>query len=391
MICNKHNKKSGSTILLILTISMVVTLLCGTMLSAMLFTMKGNEIEKKNDDLLYAAEGGFELGRALVAKDIVYRNTVDTIANPTAQAYIDSQTTKLGSNTVHSVKVTTEQDATNSNQVKIVSTAYGKNADGTKNINDKSVVNKVIKLNNSGAGDIFKNSIVAEDKVEIDIPVGGGLDMGNTSIASGNQPDLPNLGEVINPGTLPSKNNNVFESAIFKSNIVNNSRVEVDYIERKLHGTNGLIDKAIELNTVVGGTSVPNGVGKFRIGLFNVILVNSDNLIIQSTPNIIDELKVIVICSGKITFELGNSTSKMTNCNIFGKNVTVRTPSSLHINEAPLLQSGPGDTTTGLLTEPQLIELNRILSLYIENWNSSTGGTGGPPEWNEVEDQTVYE
>lgn len=401
MICNKHNKKSGSTILLILTISMVVTLLCGTMLSAMLFTMKGNGIEKKNDDLLYAAEGGFELGRALVAKDIIYCNSVGDLV---AQGYINSQALKLSTNTVHSVDITTQEIIT-ANRVKVKSIAYGYDGTGNKNVDDKIVVEKVIERTNipgvpPSSGNIFQNSMVANGTIEIDT-MGSG-DLGTTQITAGG--GIPS----IKPGVIPPTiKNDVIESPIFKP--VANPKIKkqtgtvtANYVSGTGHGVS-LRDQATILRDD-GSTSVDNGIGRLVINdrnigtsmgaYYEVILVNADKLLIKPQDRqSLNETKTIVICSGDIEIEVNEGTNTITRSTFFGRKVKATKPGAISIFNAPA-----NGTTTDDLSSEQLTAIDNVLKEYIENWGgaASPGGPGGSgggttENWEEIESETVYE
>lgn len=382
-------KKKGSSILMILAISAVIVMLLGTAVSAMVFTQRGNNIEKIDNDLLYAAEGGVELRISLIRKDDKYGKT---ILNSIDQTQIDNMEIKLKTDTVHSVETKTEEIIAGK-RIKITSIAYGKQSDGSQDLNKKKTLNKVIEKEENTSRNIFKNSMVAEEKVDIEILKGAGLDMANTSVTGGTEIKLPPA--TVNPSepkrTFPIQYNDVFKSPTFKPNVSLNSRVEANYVAGINHGTS-LISKAITLD-LNGGTVVSNGVGKFKVGLYDIILVNATELVINSNPHGLSENKTILISSGNITFDMGSSASAITNSNFFGKNIIFKTPGSLNINEAPLERSTPiPGIITHFLTEVQLIEINRVISNYITNWsNSRPEGSGGTTNWQDVESETVYE
>ncbi|MGL5086685.1 MAG: hypothetical protein ACRC68_13350, partial [Clostridium sp.] len=260
-----------------------------------------------------------------------------------------------------------------------------------KDIKNKRGITTIINKNDSKSGDIFKNSFVAEQYLNIDILQGAGLDMGLTSVIGGSGIDLPEPAPegAIPSRTYPKENNVVFESAKFKSNIVNKDKILANYIKGPNHGTS-LSSMAVPLDTN-GGTIVQGRVGKFMIGAYEIILVNAKELVINSNVYGINENKTILICSGDIKFELGSGGSTMSKSNIFAKNIVIKTPGSLKIDEAPLGFVDDTGIITDFLTNLELKQLNSTLDKYINNWKSSISGTGFVSEWIVDEKETVYQ
>ncbi|CUQ27403.1 hypothetical protein [Clostridium baratii] len=348
-------KRKGSAILTIMVISMLFISISAIVITSIISTMNSNNAEKGYEDLVYAAEGGLE-----TAYSQIKAGNVSSYPSQLNSIYLIDLKTK----TVDSVVVNMEKDATDTNKINLESIAYGYSG-------AKKVVKSSIKITNTNtspsAKEIFSNSLVAEN--DIDVESLGDYDMGSTDVAVGGGFNNPGTG-----GTDPNIKNQKFEAVIFKSNVQKVSQIEADCIERE--GFNKLISKATELN-INGGTNVINGIGKFRYSKpngvsYDIILVNTDKLVLKNN-NVwpMDEFNKIVICNGDVEIITNSGLqNKLTNSNIFAKNISISKPGSMHIVKAPAQDTAVSDQ----LNDSELQEIDEILSKYIQNWNSSTGG-----------------
>ncbi|KJU70980.1 hypothetical protein [Clostridium baratii] len=350
-----RRKEEGSVLITVMVISIFFMSIAAIVITSIISTLNSNNAEKGYEDLVYAAEGGLE-----TAYSQIKAGNVTSYPSQLNSIYL----TDLKTKTVDSVVVNMEKDATDTNKINLESIAYGYS--GAKKVVKSSV--KVTNTNtSSSAKEIFSNSLVAENNIDVESL--GDYDMGSTDVAVGGGFNNPGTG-----GTDPNIKNQKFESVIFKSNVKKVSQIEADCIERE--GFDKLILKATELN-INGGTNVINGIGKFRYSKpngvsYDIILVNTDKLVLKNN-NVwpIDEFNKIVICSGDVEIITKSGLqNKLTNSNIFAKNISISKPGSMHIVKAPAQDTAVSDQ----LNDSELQEIDEILSKYIENWNSSTGG-----------------
>ncbi|MEG2739784.1 hypothetical protein [Clostridium sp.] len=353
-------KKRGSSIIAVMAMSMFFMTIASIVVTSVVATLSSNDAEKGYEDLTYAAESGIEVAYSQIKLDNItaYPSNLDN-------RYLDP----LKTEEVQSVVVEMNKDSVDNNKINLKSTAYGyKGAE--------KVVKSSLKITNTSgntsprAEDIFSNSLVAENNISIDSL--GSFDMSDTEVSLGGAFTKPGSG-----GQGPTVKPQGFESAIFKPNVIKVPVVEADCIERS--GYSPLISKAIDIN-INGGTNVVNGIGKFRYTKsnsvsFDIIIVNADKLIIKNSNTWpMDEFNKVVICSGDVEIITNSGqTNKLTNSNIFAKNIVMSKPGSMHIVKAPAQNT----TVSDQLNEDDLKKVDKILEKYIENWNSSSGGTGG--------------
>lgn len=355
-------KRKGSAILTIMVISMLFMSISAIVITSIISTMNSNNAEKGYEDLVYAAEGGLE-----TAYSQIKAGNVSSYPSQLNNIYL----TDLKTKTVDSVVVKMEKDAIDTNKINLESTAYGYS--GTKKVVKSSVKVTNTTNNSSSAKEIFSNSLVAENNIDVESL--GDYDMGSTDVAVGGGFNNPGTG-----GKDPNIKNQKFESVIFKSNVKKVSQIKVDCIGSLASCTNSLLSKAENID-INGGTQVDNGVGVFShknlYGVkFDIILVNADKLIIEDNsiwP--MDETNKIVISSGDVEIiTRSGQTSKMTRSNIFAKNITISKPGSMHIVEAPAKDTNISDQ----LSDEDLKNIDKIIGKYIDNWNSSSnGGSSG--------------
>lgn len=350
-----RKKEEGSVLITVMVISILFMSIAAVVITSIISTLNSNNAEKGYEDLVYAAEGGLE-----TAYSQIKAGNVSSYPSQLNNIYL----TDLKTKTVDSVVVNMEKDATDTNKINLESIAYGYS--GAKKVVKSSI--KVTNTNTSpSAKEIFSNSLVAENNIDVESL--GNYDMGSTDVAVGGGFSNPSTG-----GTDPNIKNQKFESVIFKSNVQKVPQIEADCIERE--GFNKLISKATELN-INGGTNVINGIGKFRYSKpngvsYDIILVNTDKLVLKNN-NVwpMDEFNKIVICNGDVEIITNSGLqNKLTNSNIFAKNISISKPGSMHIVKAPAQDTAVSDQ----LNDSELQEIDEILSKYIQNWNSSTGG-----------------
>ncbi|MGL5085492.1 MAG: pilus assembly PilX N-terminal domain-containing protein, partial [Clostridium sp.] len=400
------NKKEGSSLVMLLMISMLISILSAVSISTMLSTSKGNVVVKNNQDLFYSAESGVELGIALIKSDITY---LDSKNNTAIKGKIDEKSKTLISSPTNSVfSVDIEIDSVVNTKAKIKSIAYGYDENGNKDLNNKRVVEKTISRKPSKdlwAKALLGNSIIASDKININAAT---INMETTQIASGlGKPILDKIGDIKEATIVDDK----YNSPIFKGsgnarslpNIRKQSVVKFDRFGGNI-STNTLFNNAVALNDD-GTTIANNGIGKIvskenslgEMGTYNVILVNADKLIIEPQAFGLNEDKTIIICSGDIEVRLSRTmhnsieitkAANITSSTLFGKNVTMTGGAAVTISRSPLIGQ-PSEQ----LSENQLQKIDKVLANYIENWGTSEslGGIDGNDEWQVVDSETVYE
>lgn len=396
----KMKKKKGSSILMILAISAVIVILLGTAVGAMAFTQRGNNIEKIDNDLLYAAEGGIELRISLIRKDDKYGKTIlDSID----QTQIDNMEIKLKTNTVHSVETKTEE-LIGGKHIKITSIAYGYDDDRvSSDLNNKKTIEKIIVKESSQSSEtpssrkIFENSIVAEKKVNAESV--GSVNMSTTKITGGDSIELPTAAPGVAlpiPGNIKSDK---IETSIFKpigtdsATAIPNIREQGTIVVTSIYGAGGLSTIATNLQSD-GTTVATDGIGKFTksnlYGVsYNIILVNAKKLIVRPSSTI-HIVNTIIICSGDIEIEVIPAGVTITRSTFFGTNVSAIKPGSLSIFEAPAIGATAYD-----LSSTDLDAIDLVMSEYISNWGVSGlppgGNSGVSGTWREDESKTIYE
>lgn len=408
---NKGNKQKGSSILLILTISMVMITLVGVMLSAMLFTAKANGVEKKDDDLLYAAEGGAEYGQARFYKDDVILNSIPTVGDRTISVEIPQLVTSV----IQKVEFQCERIATDI--VSITSTAEGVNGD------IKKITSKYI-LTGSGGASIYENSLAAN---KIEAVLAGGresIDFRATKIAYGNSKNIevwdiapdPDV-KLDNSGlAYPDFNDSMTRYPIptnFKD-MISEPEVRVDIpfggnlssaIKNKAMTSSSLKWEEFTLNHVpIGGGSVSTTPNKITI-----CYSNADNLIIETTSPATSHIgfdDIIIIGSGKVTIvdnytniasyeveprtNFSINTTKLHRATIFANEVSIYA-GNFHCTYPMMVRANPiegiiwPDTT-------DLEKLNEQIKSTILDWTGGYSSGSGPiSSWYKVEDSTLYE
>lgn len=395
MICRR---KKGNTILLIMVVAMVILIMSSAVTSAILFTSKSNRKEKIESDLLYAAEGGSELGISLIRQNISYGDSVSNVAiqneiNSKASVLGDTSVPAVRNTMVYSVDVSTEVLVAGK-RIKVTSTAYARDSSGHKDINNKKTVEKIIaKTGQATSAKIFENSLVAQD--DINVSGIGTADMGTTQINGGGSINVSHPTSLV-----PIEKNDRIESAIFKNNVskvnsvVNYNRIAISVSSTALLNTGVGITLAPDGSTIIGngtakdtlGNIIPgNGIGLLHVGTYDIILVNADKLIIE--PELLSSLadtKKIVICSGDIEIKLAVTTNDLTWCTFFGENVNINVTSSLKVVSSPASNPPSGFD----LTSSELDYIDLVLSKYIKNWNLSTSVP--VDKWQIIDSQTIY-
>lgn len=401
------NRKRGSSLLVILVISMALSIIGAVATSSILNTTKANSIGRNKEDLFYSAESGIELGIALVKQDIAYLESKYNVYLKNQIAEKSHSLISDGSDSVHSVDISIESEI--NTKAKIKSVAYGYDENGGKDLNKKRVIEKTISRKppskNLLSEDLLANSIVAEDKININAAT---INMQTTQItAGGGRPVLNKLGDMKEPSILEDK----YSVPIFKGNdktrslpnIRKQSVVKIDRLASNI-SSNNLFEKATILADD-GSTIAENGIGKIysleegmgNWGTYNVILVNADKLIIEPPTHGLNEEKTIIICSGDIEVKLGGTlaytteitqAANITGSTLFGKSITMTGGASVTIDRAPLIGQ-PSEQ----ISEKQLNKINAVLSNYIENWGISTQASDliGSDEWEVIESESIYE
>lgn len=408
------NKENGSALLTVLIISMALSIIGAVTTSAIVNTTKGNAIGRNKEDLFYSAESGIELGIALVKTDVRY---LDSKYNVLIKGQIDEKSDRLisqGINSVHSVDISIDSEV--NTKAKIKSIAYGYDENGDKDINNKRVVEKTISRKNNKnllAEDLLKNSIVAEDKININAAT---INMETTQIASGGgPPTLNKLGDMKDPIILDEK----YSTPIFKSsgnvrlkgggdtrnlpNIRKQSVVKMDRFAGNISNNSLFVNATILKDD--GTTIAENGIGKIysleddlgEWATYNVIVVNADKLIIEPPTFGLNENKTIIICSGDIEVRLGGTLAdgteitqgaNITDSTLFGRNVTMIGGASVTVARSPRM----GDVNDQL-SEKQLKKINEVLSMYIDNWgtNEDVSDVSESDDWEVIDSESIYE
>ncbi|WP_297633883.1 pilus assembly PilX N-terminal domain-containing protein [uncultured Clostridium sp.] len=366
-----RKKKRGSTMLTVLAIGMIFMTLSGIMLTVIMGTMKSNTNQKNREDLKYAAESGIEIARSYFK---LGNTTIDTRTD-----IEEKELTKiLIRDNVEKVDVFLEEE--NGESI-VKSIAYCGNGKETVKV-------KYTKSISGNTTNIFEHGLVSGSG-GITITNGGTIDTSTSSISTPSGKVTATDGKVT--GEIKSNDIKRIEFKNWKTpekkiTYKDNGKFYIDEKEVPVMEVKGSMNRAF-INpewskpnlTIVGSNKtleeyfkdgkeesiIKVEVAGTKVGYkVDVILVNSENLEIETSRQLTNSIIINngkIIVGGKGNFALNSST-------ILANEIAINNEGTLHVTNQPLKKDY---NSHGIIDEDEVSELNRLLSVFISNWNNS--------------------
>ncbi|MEG0366308.1 MAG: hypothetical protein RR585_05705 [Coprobacillus sp.] len=368
-------KRKGSAILMVLMVSTILIILSAVVSSSLVSTTRGNSIQKRKSDYMYAAEGGIEQGvekynrsGAFAEFDVPFLETI----------------TEDPENGIEKVTVKYVVDPVNTSMARIISTVTRRT---------KKLAEIVLPINMTGSagrsGNILENTIYVNDSINIS-STGGSCHFADSQVTyeDGSSSSISFDGSLVGPteksevNTIkPEFNHNISGGGV---EIIVNSIDEL-WTMGELMSMSATADP---LNTV---GKINNGIGKFELNNlgavissghvgsgYKLILVDSPKLTINLDRGKDRDMQYIVICTGEISikstvtlpypYELIGST-------LFGEKATIEGLAVVKFVGSPI----KGNTPFHPLRTEQLDKLDELLNKYMKNWSSGGSGGSGVP------------
>lgn len=369
-----RKKKSGSTLVTVLAMGIILMVLSGMILTVIMGTMKSNTNQKNREDLKYAAESGIEIARSYFK---LGNTNIDTRTN------IDEKelTKILIRDNVEGVDIfLEEEDGENiiksiaycGNKKEQVKVKYTESISGnTTNIFEHGLVSGVggITITNGGTTDTSTSSIsTSSGKVTAtDGKTIGEVKKNDIKIIEFKDWKAPekkitykeNGKFYVDENEVPvmevkGSMNRVFinpEWSKPKLTIVGSDETLEEYFK------DGKEESIIKVNVV--GTKVGYNV--------DVILANSENLEIETNRQLTNSIIINngkLIIGGKGSFTLNSST-------ILANEIVINNEGAVHITNQPLKED---HNSYGIIDEEEASEIDKLLSVFISNWSNSNSG-----------------
>lgn len=378
-------KKKGSTILTILAISSVMVILIGVALGAMVFTQKGNSIEKKDDDVLYAAEAGIE--QAIMNVDSVKKVQYQNLPIGGTDSF-NLNSKFLSENITVDILVEKMPDG---KRFKAVSKAH---AIGTSN---EKTVTAIIKKERSftrGTENLLQYSLCGNN---VNMFLTGPLNPSYTYVNStgglnikyiglGTPPTYTTVAENKQNFLVPDFNFPVYAVSGVPTDVVITSPAELDALS--LIPNSGVVKEKYKIQThpYIGRE-------------FPIYLVNAPNLIIKHPSTVIMN-DMILLCSGNVTVITPDKVTDIdSNGQPIDPNMTMNLAPQINLNNATIIANSINLYLSNfMLTNPtystadssflhdalDVDAVNDIIGRYDSNWTGASG-TPGSETWTATE------
>ncbi|MGL4109461.1 hypothetical protein [Clostridium sp. LP20] len=367
-----RKRKKGSSLLMVLAVAMMIIVLGSTLAGAVIYAMKGNALEKRDKDLVYAAESGVEKALLNVRKNDGHQEDDFNMDTDFADKKITVDV------------VVTKESASGEVRYRVVSTARDVN-DGKSRI-VKSIIKQGYEVTSS-TGNLLQYSICSN---KVNIYYSGSLDTPDTLINSTGVINTQNIGPT---GT----------GAITNPNVSNDN-----FLIPKIDGYKSLTPVTInsigDLDTLssnaTSGVKVKTYDIKYGFSATHTVklyFINAPELNIENNTGLVID-KTVIICSGNIniynpdpqllsqmnpdkTFNGINTstllpTTTLTSSTLVGDAVNVY--SSTFKLERPIYDEGSSlnliyDTTNP--SKNDLSDINKVIGKECDEYDPNLGGT----------------
>lgn len=372
-------KRKGSAILMVLMVSTILIILSAVVSSSLVSTTRGNSIQKRKSDYVYAAEGGIEQGVEKYNRS----GSFTTFTVPFLSTIADDP--------VNGIKDVTVEFLSDARGNFILSTVKGNTDQVLARIKAPVGGNRTI-------SNVLENTIYSSSGVEI--TPNGPLMMGGSNVTYDNSDSIiirPN-GD-LNPPTENGISNPTRPEFNSSTVITSTTEVKAKSLEDLWNSTDA---KTIDVSSMTAPTILlDKGIGKFEIDRFilpipdppdlyhgihlgqgyKVILVDAPKLLIDLEADAVNH-QYIVICSGSIEFTSTASAINpivrpqffMNAGTLYGNGVYFRNTVNMTITGSPM-----NTLVTGCnpLRADQMYYLDTILSKYMTNWGSASAPGAG--------------
>lgn len=369
-------KKKGSSLVLVLIFALFFTAISGVVVSAVVSTTRGNSAQEVWEDTYYAAESAIETAIIKASNggfDSIEEQPLDGVYNPakvyemTYLQYSEFPTCDRFENTTISVKVTKSGDK-NAAGDKYINSYYliESTAKNTER-NQERVINATI-AKKMGSGDIFKYMICGKG---VYVNVGGAADMDPINSTDFDASITIEGGAALNPNeradfTIPKFNFNTMSSHEINGTVTD-SAFKVLFDKKDSTGSNGVFHFKTPAT-------------RFSNSEVDVYLVNmpSSNMNLKINCGSDGFSNAIIITNGNIELNI-TGTTEITYGSIIGNEIKTSGTGSMS------LKIPPYGSPQSRLSDSDLVELNRKIAMYADNWNVSESVGGSSNYWDTIE------
>lgn len=330
-------KKKGSSILMVLMVATVLIMLSAVVSSALVFTTKGNEIEKVRADYLYAAEGGIEYGVEEFTKAGPFTGTMVGSIDTGIRVDFLSNTSVTNDKDIFEVRVVCKD---NGDGYDLISTVYNRNKDVlakvTVPIKGKIGMSKILEYSVASASRV---DVISESA--IDFGTGKGAYNSNATAPDNvwNQPG-------VNPSVQPAVQDVKMLEPKFRTSVVTKraSTYEVNDFTTLLDKVKA--DGGKEINPNGAAVKLDNGLGYYTqlkddengvAGIYTVIFISAPKVIIKECGVMNN---TIIVCDGEIEIQ-GAAGGAFSRSTIYAPKFIINTGGSIALSNAPLYNGLP--------------------------------------------------
>ncbi|MEG0297729.1 MAG: hypothetical protein RR486_16380 [Clostridium sp.] len=366
----RKGKKSGSTILLVLMVATVMIMLSAVVSSALVFTTKGNDLEKHKSDYVYAAEGGIEYGIEVFSKEGPFTGDIDPVKGDIGREidFLGNPST-TNDKDIYEVRVLCRASGSSH---ELVSTVYNK---------DMKEVGKIVLpiKGKYGIAKILEYTVCPAGKIDINST--GALDFNPAKVAfnPANGSKTINANSMVGPviEEIDTKKPE-FSNYVVKSNVPRSYANFAELISEAKNPISEFRQMTLTKNDQNDG-KLTNGLGYYNLNGIDVILMSSSDVYINNTGGTTALSSAVIIIDGKLI--VNSAGVHLYRSTLYPTTIEMNLTGSLTMQGSPLYDVGGTGNTPGSghnLTQLAIETFDELLQKYMTSYGASSNISGRP-------------
>lgn len=363
-------KEKGSSILMVLMVATVLIMLSAVVSSALVFTTKGNDLEKHRTDYVYAAEGGIEYGIEIFSKEGPFTGDIDPVRGDIGRKidFLGNPST-TNDKDIYEVRVLCRASGSSH---ELVSTVYNKDMKELGKIvlpiKGKYGISKILEYTVCPAGNIDINST-------------GALDFNPAKVAF----NPSNGNKVINANSMagPIIQEIDTKKPEFSNYVVtsNTPRSYADFTELVDDAKNPLSQfRQMTLTKAdQNDGKLTNGLGYYNLSGVDVILISSSEVYINNMGRTSALRNAVIIIDGKLI--VNSAGVHLYRSTLYPTDIEMNLTGSLTMQGSPLYDVGGTGNIPGSghnLSQTAIETFDELLQKYMISYGASSDISGRP-------------